>query len=598
MSYSSILGPELEEYTAFLNSAAGDKAHIVTKARIERNYDKWCETINTWLVYPDLLADIMTPKDSKFSFYFGQRIMSRVMNRHAEVFTTACRASAKSFVADYNAYINAMLTPRLQIAIGAATGQQAADIAKQKVIDDIWVKFPLLAGEMVKTHVAGRIKEPYIAGKDYCRFNFTNGSYLVVIGGHPRGMRFHQFIFEEVIEIEPVKVNEEWIPTMNIKRVDIRGQRNEYEMDSTQNYVTTAGYQGTFAYNKNLEILCKSVLDPDRAMVIGWGYETPVRSGLLTRETLKGVMSSPTFNRESFDREYGSKWSGSRTGAAFDATQIATSRRLKRFERTNKIDPEKDSESFYVVSADMAKDGAAQTDVVVLKITPKEYKFQYDLVNLFEIPYTNYEKVGNILKETALAYNARLLVYDANGIGASIRDWLNKPTNTEDGRLLPGLGIINPPSSAESELIRYPDYATICYEIKATGNLAGTIHQLYFARLSSNSIRMLIPTAQAVTMFSEFKNFKNYSQRKQMEFLEPYLKTDKLELQLKNLDKVSISDGVNATMKIKMRDASIQKDFFSALEYSVYAVTQKYEINYYNLKNRPKSKVVVLSAGF
>lgn len=70
----------------------------------------------------------------------------------------------------------------------------------------------------------------------------------------------------------------------------------------------------------------------------------------------------------------------------------------------------------------MAKDGSAKTAVVVMKVRPKKYFFTYSLVNLFTIDNTDYEKVSNILKKTVMDYNAKLLVYDANGIGAAIRD--------------------------------------------------------------------------------------------------------------------------------------------------------------------------------
>ena len=43
------------------------------------------------------------------------------------------------------------------------------------------------------------------------------------------------------------------------------------------------------------------------------------------------------------------------------------------------------------------------------------------------------KKVSNILKKTVMSYDARLLVYDAQGIGAAIRDWLNKDSKDENG---------------------------------------------------------------------------------------------------------------------------------------------------------------------
>ena len=135
-----------------------------------------------------------------------------------------------------------------------------------------------------------------------------------------------------------------------------------------------------------------------------------------------------------------------------------------------------DDGSFYAICADMAKDGAAETAVGVAKVIPKDYYFTYKFVNLFMVPSTDYMVIANSFKKAVLAYNAQLLIYDANGVGAGIRDWLNKETQDEHGNILEGLGIINPPTTAEKDVIRYPKTKTICYEIKSGGKLGEQIH--------------------------------------------------------------------------------------------------------------------------
>ena len=92
-----------------------------------------------------------------------------------------------------------MIVPRLNGFVTAGTKTQAAQIAKEKVIMDLWVKFPLLKNEMQKT---GK-KAAFVEGTDYAEFRFTSGSIFDVVGGHPRGMRRHAGIFEEVIELDP-----------------------------------------------------------------------------------------------------------------------------------------------------------------------------------------------------------------------------------------------------------------------------------------------------------------------------------------------------------------------------------------------------------
>ena len=61
---------------------------------------------------------------------------------------------------------------------------------------------------------------------------------------------------------------------------------------------------------------------------------------------------------------------------------------------------------------------------------------------------------------------------------------------------------------------------------------------------------------------------------------------DRMELELKNLEVVDTSDNVNRTMRIRRRDKKIQKDFFSAAEYSIYATNLYIELDYYGKRRR------------
>lgn len=164
-------------------------------------------------------------------------------------------------------------------------------------------------------------------------------------------------------------------------------------------------------------------------------------------------------------------------GAAFSANMVTALRQVKVVELKDKItEQQKLNNCFYVICADMAKDGSAETAVGVAKVIPKEHYFSFKFVNLLTIPSTDYMVIANAFKKLVLTYNAKLLIYDANGIGAAMRDWLNKETTDENGVLLEGLGIINPPESAEHDLKRYPKDKTVCYEIKSGGKVGEQIH--------------------------------------------------------------------------------------------------------------------------
>ena len=94
----------------------------------------------------------------------------------------------------------------------------------------------------------------------------------------------------------------------------------------------------------------------------------------------------------------------------------------------------------------------------------------------------------------------------------------------------------------------------------------------WFARIAATAICLFlvasviavftnIPDAKAITQ-SEVDKLKNQlssmtAQRKE------------LEKELKNLDIVNTSDNMSNTMKIVRRNPSIQKDFFSMMEYLI-----------------------------
>ncbi len=591
-SFKDNLEPEIQEYLNFLDDITQNTPNVVKKSRIKENLEKFGEAINTLIVYPDILADIMTPKDSAFSMFFAQRMVLRSMSRSRQSYYTFTRGFSKSFLAFYSRYVTTMLLPRHKSFVTAGTKGQAAQIAKEKIVDDIWVRFPLLQNEMQKMRVAGQLRNAFVQGPDYAEFRFSHGGIFDVVGGTIRGFRRHSGIFEEVIQLDPTFTNEVAIPLLNKPREDSKGRVNPKEPHGSKIFITTAGYQGTYAYNKQLETLVYAALDPTKYMVLGGSYAIPIQHGLLEEETIRELISSTTYDRDSFEREYMSIWSGAPVGAVFSSSTISDLRKIVRAEFSASEDPDPNIKNphFYVVSADMAKDGSAKTAVIIYKVKPKEFFFTYSLINLFSVDTTDYEKISNILKQTVKKYDARLLVYDANGIGAAIRDWLNKESVGEDGIKLEGLGIINPPSNSEKDLMRYNPKRTICYEVKATGEKADQIHQLFFSRISNGAIRFLIKSSEAINKFQNFEGFKRASNVTREKKLRPYMYMDRMELELKNLEIVDTSDNVNRSMRIRRRDNKIQKDFFSAAEYAVYATNMYLELEYYGKRRRVSAK--------
>ena len=159
-SNDTFIEPEIQELMTFMNSSNTQNIKVLKKERVKEKLELYTEALNTFLVYPDILSDIMTPFNSKFSMFFAQRIVLRCMARHRQSFCTFTRAFSKSFLADYYSYVKGMIIPHCNGFVAAATGKQAASIIKQKFVDDLWVKFPLLKNEMRRNGS----QAPYVQG--------------------------------------------------------------------------------------------------------------------------------------------------------------------------------------------------------------------------------------------------------------------------------------------------------------------------------------------------------------------------------------------------------------------------------------------------
>lgn len=131
------LEPEIEDYISFLQEDEQQSTGFLTHKKILPNIDKLGEMLNFFMVYPDMFIDLMIPKDSSFQLYFFQRILLRTFARSIETFATFSRSTSKSFLADLDRYLKCMFLPNHNVSITAGTKTQAAQIAKEKIIDDI-----------------------------------------------------------------------------------------------------------------------------------------------------------------------------------------------------------------------------------------------------------------------------------------------------------------------------------------------------------------------------------------------------------------------------------------------------------------------------
>lgn len=67
---------------------------------------------------------------------------------------------------------------------------------------------------------------------------------------------------------------------------------------------TSAGSKSHFSYDKLIDMFESSIITPNDAFVIGLDYRIPIAHGLLDKTYVNKLKMSPSFNAQSFAREY------------------------------------------------------------------------------------------------------------------------------------------------------------------------------------------------------------------------------------------------------------------------------------------------------
>lgn len=283
-----------------LSESRNNQKQEVSEERIAAILPQLRQLISFFREYPDIYIDFIKGPDCNFEFYFYQRVFLRIVMRHRYVYATFPRAFSKSFLSMMVLILRCIFYPGCELFITTGGKEQAASITIAK-IDEICRLIPALSQEIDWDR--GKSKK----SKDDVQYLFKNGSRINILAAKEssRGQRRTGGLMEECVLIDQTALNEIIIPTTNVNRLLPDGTRHKEEVvNKSQIYITTAGYKNTFAYEKLIELLILSVIDPDEVMIIGGTYITPVTEGLLDEDFVDQLKMTGTFNEDSFEREY------------------------------------------------------------------------------------------------------------------------------------------------------------------------------------------------------------------------------------------------------------------------------------------------------
>ncbi len=544
-------------------SSSRNKKIGISEERVRAIMPEIRDTIAFYREYPDLFVDFVKGPDSNFKFYFYQRIFLRVVMRHRKVYATFPRAYSKSFLSMMVLMLRCILYPGCELFITTGGKEQAASITVAK-IDEICRLIPALNNEINWDRGVSK------KSKDSVEYVFKNGSKINILAAREssRGQRRTGGLMEECVLIDQNALNEIIIPTTNVDRRLPDGSRHPEEVvNKSQIYITTAGYKNSFAYEKLIELLVESILEPDKTMIMGGTWETPVTEGLLNEDFVEELKMSGTFNEASFEREYCSVWSGDAENAYFSSDVFEKHRQLLQPEyeysgRSSKT-------AYYVLGIDVGRKGCT-SEVMIIKVTPQVQGAAIKtLVNLFSFDEEHFEDQAIKIKRLFFKYKARVCAIDANGLGIGLVDYMVKTqVDPETGDTLPPFGVENDDDGFYKKYKTDETVKDAMFLIKANAPINTEAHSYVQTQLSSGKIKFLIDEREAKVKLMSTKIGQEMSPDERAEKLMPFTLTTVLKDQMMNL--VEDNEGVNIILK--QNNKGIKKDKFSAFEYGLYYI--------------------------
>ena len=546
------------------------KKQGLSEERINADLDGLRELIAFFRWYPDIFVDFIKGKDSTFQFLFYQRVFLRAIMRHRYVYGVFPRAYSKSFLSMMALMLRCILYPNSQLFVTTGGKEQAASITIAK-IEQICRLIPALSNEINWDRGVST------KSKDNVKYVFKNNSSIDILAARQssRGQRRTGGVMEECVLIDGDMLNEVIIPTTNVDRRLSDGSRHPEEIvNKSQIYITTAGWKNSFAYQKLIEILINSILEPDEYMIMGGTYETPVLCGLLDENFVENLRMQGTFNEESFNREYRSVWSGDVNNAFFSSEKFDKYRVLlqPQYEYSGRSS----KTAYYVLGIDVGRVGCT-TEVCVIKVTPQvQGPAHKTLVNLFSYNEQHFETQCIHIKHLYYKYKPRRISIDANGLGVGLVDYLIKAQDTDDGEFLPPFGVYNTDEYPEYKKFITPDTERdVLFLIKANAPINTEAYSYVQSQMYNGKIRFLIDESLAKTKLMSTKVGQNMDMDQRNEYLRPFILTSVLKQQMLNL--VEENEGINIILKQNNR--SIKKDKFSAFLYGLYYVKKEEDLN-------------------
>ena len=545
-----------------------EKGVALSEQYLEEHLEDIENVMGTFIAYPDIYLDTIATENSP-SLFFYQRITLRAIMRFKEIYICACRAYSKSFISILVMMLECIFIPGTRRFICAPNKKQGAQIAKEK-INEIYDKWPLIRREVVRGDIDPM---PGNFGSDYVSLTFRNGSTFEVCGAleSTRGLRKYGGLIDEIRDHEEQPISEIVLPLLNVSRRLPDNTVNPREPNQQTIFATSAGTKMSFAYDKLISVFENSIILPSQSFTFGCDYRVPMMHGLVDRKYINNLKMDPSFNEESFAREYMSLWSGASDESWFNFSKMEKHRKIKNPEFHANF--RAGVNQFYFISVDVARLAGCQTVACVFRVNIRNDRYYATLVNVIvlgkQMELKTFTQQAIDLKKLIRDYKPKECLIDTNGLGVGLADEMIKVHYDEHGEMLPAYGFFNDDSYKK---VQPKDAICILYSMKANGPLNSEIHGTTYARINGGMIQFLIKEQDAKIALLATKVGQKMSIEQRVKRLMPHEMTSSLFEEMANLRLKRTGSGTDIVLE--QINTRFPKDKYSAFSYGVWRIKQ------------------------
>lgn len=368
------------------------------------------------LWFPDLFLDMNAPEEGGIKLHFDQRVFLRSIVRFFSIYGCFPRGYGKTFCEFIAMCLVAIRYPNINLSLSAQTKENAIRLLSDKFADAVRY-YPFINNEVAK----------YSLTKSEGSIRFNNNSTIDALANSDstKGMRRHRLSIEESALMNNAVFEDALKPVVEMGRVTCGKLAvvNPEELNQKIDFFTTPSFRGTDEYDRSLSML-KNMIDLKGNMVLGSDWMLPCWYG---RGSSKNqiIQKKADMSPISFAMNYGGSWTGTATGALVSPNRLMDCRTLT--EPLLKSDDESDEIYIGVDVARSEKKTNNQSSIAVGRVTRNKDNriVNVDLVNIIHMSNAlNFATQACIIKRTRKKYHAKVVIVDANGLGAGLIDEL------------------------------------------------------------------------------------------------------------------------------------------------------------------------------